>query len=197
MNTIRMSMKRLLGLVTTVSICGLLILSACTAAAPPTPTPSPAPTPASLALSSAAFTNGQKIPDKYTCQGANVSPPLSWSGVPQGAQSFALITEDMDGPSGIITHWIIFNIPASARELAEAIPQGDFSDGTLQGNNVRGQAGFTGPCPPPGTLHRYQFTLFALDQMLSLKSGATRAEFLAAIQGHIVGLASLMGIYQR
>lgn len=177
--------------------CALLILSGCTSA--PTLTPSPTPTAnAPLLLSSTAFRNGEKIPDKYTCQGANVSPPLSWSEPPKNAQSLALAAEDMDGPSGIITHWIIFNIPTGTRDLAEAIPgQGQLSNGALQGNNVRGQVGYTGPCPPAGTTHRYVFTLFALDQPLSLKAGATRTEFLAAIQGHIIALAPLMGTYQR
>ena len=124
--------------------------------------------------------------------------PLSWNLGPVGTQSFALITEDIDGPSGIITHWIIFNISPAARSLPEAIPvQDQLPTGEIQGNNVRGARGWIGPSPPAGTMHRYEFTLFALDQTLSLKPGATRADFIGAIQGHILAVAQTMGIYQR
>ncbi len=189
--------KTSITIVAAIVSCSLLILSGCAGA--PTLTPSPTPTAnAPLVLSSSVFGNGERIPAKYSCQSDNVSPPLNWNVSPPGTQSFALITEDMDGPSGIITHWIIFNIPARTRELKEVVPnQGELTDGALQGNNVRGQVGYTGPCPPAGTTHRYLFTLFALDQPLSLKAGATRTEFLAAIQGHIIALAPLMGTYQR
>ena len=181
----------------------LLLVNACSNPATPPPPSHPTP-PASQApapfftLSSAAFRDGEKIPAKYSCQGDNVSPSLSWSGAPIAAQSFAMITEDIDGPSGIITHWVIFNIPGTSRELAEAIPvQPQLSGGALQGNNIRGQPGYSGPCPPAGTTHRYEFTLFALDQSLNLKSGATRADLIPALQGHILAVAQLMGIYQR
>lgn len=168
----------------------------------PTPSPSPTPTPspalATLALTSAAFKDGDTIPVKYTCQGDNVSPPLSWNAPPQGTQSLALITEDLDGPSGIITHWIIFNMPANTRELAEAVPNlGQLANGTLQGNNVRGNPGYTGPCPPAGGPHRYRFTLYALDQSLSLPSGISRNDFLAAIRAHVLAQGQITGTYQR
>jgi Raf kinase inhibitor-like YbhB/YbcL family protein len=151
-----------------------------------------------LSLNSAVFNTGEKIPIKYSCQGDNVSPPFTWNITPAGTQSFALMVEDMDGPSGIITHWIIFNIPPNARELKEAVPNtGTLADGSVQGNNIRGNYGYTGPCPPAGTTHRYEFTLFALDQKLNLQPGAERADVITAMQGHIIAAAQTMGIFQR
>ena len=153
---------------------------------------------ASLTLTCPVFSTGGKIPVKYTQQGENVSPPLTWNLTPAGTQSFALIMEDIDGPSGIITHWIIFNIPGSTVELAEAVlVQDQLPNGALQGNNVRGTRGYIGPAPPAGTTHRYELTLFALDQKLSLNAGAVRADFIGAIQGHILAVGQTMGIYQR
>lgn len=152
----------------------------------------------SLVLTSSAFATGDKIPVKYTQQGDNVSPPLSWNLTPSGTQSFALMVEDIDGPSGIITHWIIFNIPNNVHELPEAVPvQDKLDNGALQGNNVRNTRGYVGPSPPAGTTHRYEFTLFALDQMLNLNAGASRADIISAIQGHILAVGQTMGIYQR
>jgi Raf kinase inhibitor-like YbhB/YbcL family protein len=152
----------------------------------------------SLVLTSSAFATGGRIPVKYTQQGDNVSPPLTWNMMPTGTQSFALITEDIDGPSGIITHWIVYNIPNTSREMAEGTPVQDrLANGALQGNNIRGTRGYVGPAPPAGTTHRYEFTLFALDQTLSLGPGAARADFIQAIQGHILGTGQTMGLYQR
>lgn len=171
-----------------------MLAGGCAAPAAPA-TPAPA---AAFVLSSSAFRHSERIPVKYTQQGDNVSPPLSWSVTPSGTQSFALMTEDMDGPSGIIVHWVMFNIPSSIHELAEAVPVQDQLDSrALQGSNVRGGRGYIGPSPPVGTTHRYEFTLFALDQPLSLNAGASRAELVAAMQGHIVAVTQLMGIYQR
>lgn len=152
-----------------------------------------------LILHSNAFNLGAKIPEKYTCQGENISPPLSWNITPAGTQSFAIVAEDIDGPNNqlIITHWIIFNIPADSHELAEAIPvQGQLANGVMQGNNIGGKSGYTGPCPPSGT-HRYDFTLFALDTKLNLSSGIDRSAFLAAMRGHILAVAQTMGIFYR
>jgi Raf kinase inhibitor-like YbhB/YbcL family protein len=149
-------------------------------------------------LKSIEFNTGERIPDKFTCQGDNISPYLYWSSVPTGTISFALITEDIDGPSGIITHWIIFNLPSNIKELSQGIPlQGDLSNGAKQGNNIRGGTGYTGPCPPAGTTHRYEFTLFALDKSLDLKPGISRADLISAIQGHIIAIAQTMGYYSR
>jgi Raf kinase inhibitor-like YbhB/YbcL family protein len=153
---------------------------------------------ASLVLTSPVFTLGNMMPVKYTQQGDNVSPPLSWNRTPEGTQSFALVCEDIDGPSGIITHWIIFNIPGDTLDLTEAVPvQDQLPNGALQGNNVRNTRGYIGPAPPAGTTHRYEFTLFALDRMLSLNAGVSRADLINGIQGHILAVGQTMAIYQR
>jgi Raf kinase inhibitor-like YbhB/YbcL family protein len=188
-------------IVTTILIGGIMLINGCTGAATTTITTTSSPAiPAYLVLTSSAFTTGAKIPDKYTCAGQNVSPPLSWNMTPAGTQSFALTVEDIDGPANlpIITHWIIFNIPATAKQLTEAVPaQAQLADGSLQGNNIAGTPGFTGPCPPTGSTHRYEFTLFALDESLSLQPGTDLLSFTAAIQGHIVAEAQTMGIVAR
>jgi Raf kinase inhibitor-like YbhB/YbcL family protein len=169
-----------------------------TSSTPINPVATAAAAPTSLTLTCPVFNTGSKIPVKYTQQGDNVSPPLSWNLTPSGTQSFALIMEDIDGPSGIITHWIIFNIPSNSLELAEAVPvQDQLPNGALQGNNIRGTRGYVGPAPPPGTTHRYELTLFALDQKLGLNAGAARADLSGAIQGHILAVGQTMGIYQR
>ncbi len=161
-------------------------------------TTTPAAKASILTLTSPAFATGDRIPIKYTQQGENVSPSLAWNITPSGTQSFALIVEDIDGPSGIITHWIMFNIPSSSHEITEAVPVRDKLDnGSVQGNNVRNTRGYIGPSPPVGTTHRYEFTLFALDQVLSLGAGASRADLINAIQGHILAVGQTMGIYQR
>lgn len=151
-------------------------------------------------LTSSAFKLGEPMPVKYTQQGDNVSPPLAWNTAPNGTQAFVLLAEDIDGPSNlpIITHWIIFNIPATARSLPEAVPVSDqLPDGSIQGGNIRGARGYIGPSPPAGTTHRYEFTLFALDEKLTLNAGASRNETIAAMQGHILGVAQTMAIYRR
>jgi Raf kinase inhibitor-like YbhB/YbcL family protein len=150
-------------------------------------------------LTSSAFKTGEPMPVKYTQQGANVSPPLSWNSAPSGTQAFALLTEDIDGPASIpiIVHWVIFNIPATARSLPEGVAVADqLPDGTLQGSNIIGSHGYIGPSPPVGTTHRYEFTLFALDQKLTLNAGASRNETIAAMQGHILGVAQTMAAYK-
>ena len=151
-------------------------------------------------LTSSAFKTGEMMPVKYSQQGDNVSPPLSWNTAPNGTQAFVLLAEDIDGPGTlpIITHWIIFNIPATARSLPEAVPVMDqLPDGSLQGSNILGAQGYIGPSPPVGTTHRYEFTLFALDQKLTLNAGASRNETIAAMQGHIIGVAQTMATYKR
>jgi Raf kinase inhibitor-like YbhB/YbcL family protein len=152
-----------------------------------------------LSVSSRAFQDGQGIPEKYTCQGRDISPPLAWSKPPTGTQSFALIMDDPDAPGGVFTHWVIFNIPPDRRELSEAVPiQAQLASGGLQGNTDFGKIGYGGPCPwPPGNPHRYQFTLYAVDKTLDLNAGATKQEVLDAMQGHILAQAQLTGTYQR
>ena len=151
-----------------------------------------------LLLSSTAFKQGDKIPVKYTCDGQDISPPLEWGEPPPGTQAFALIVDDPDAPVGVFTHWVIFNIPSDSRKLAEAIPtQVQLSSGALQGKNDFGRMGYGGPCPPPGRPHRYQFTLYALDQPFDLKAGVSKKQLLGAMQGHILAQGQLTGTYQR
>ncbi|MHB2149462.1 YbhB/YbcL family Raf kinase inhibitor-like protein [Calditrichota bacterium LG25] len=150
-----------------------------------------------MKLISSAFEEGGMIPSKYTCDGQDVSPPLRWSDVPQETRSFALICDDPDAPMGTWVHWVIYNIPDTTRSLPEAIPSSERLDnGTLQGKNDFKRYGYGGPCPPGGT-HRYFFKLYALDTKLDLPAGATKAQLLKAMNGHIVGEAQLMGKYSR
>ena len=151
-----------------------------------------------LPVSSPAFQEGDRIPAKYTCQGQDVSPPLAWSQPPVGTQSFALIVDDPDAPGGAFTHWVLFNIPSDSCELPEAVPaQAQLPSGALQGKNDFGRIGYAGPCPPPGRPHRYQFTLYALDQPLDLEAGVSKKQLLSAMQGHIITQGQLTGTYQR
>lgn len=151
-----------------------------------------------LPVSSPAFREGNTVPTKYTCQGQDVSPPLAWSEPPAGSQSLALIMDDPDAPGGVFTHWVLFNIPSDSRELPEAVPaQPQLPSGAIQGKNDFGRLGYGGPCPPPGRPHRYQFTLYALDRLLDLKSGASKKQVLEAMQGHILAQGQLTGMFQR
>jgi hypothetical protein len=151
-----------------------------------------------LILSSQAFYDGGEIPIKYTCQGQNISPPLAWGQSPSGTRSFVLIIEDLDAPIGAFTHWVLFNIPSDTIELPEAITaQAQLNSGALQGKNDFGEIGYGVPCPPSGRPHRYQFSLYALDQPLNMKAGAAKKQVLDAMQGHIVTKSSLTGTFQR
>jgi len=150
-----------------------------------------------LELTSTAFAPGQPIPRKYTCDGENVSPPLRWSDPPQGTRSLALICDDPDAPAGTWVHWVLYNLPATARALAEAVPaNADLPDGSRHGKNGWGRLGYGGPCPPSGT-HRYFFKLYALDTVLGLASGMDKSQLLQAMQGHILAQTELMGTYKR
>jgi len=151
-----------------------------------------------LSLSSSVFQNGDSIPTKYTCDGQDVSPPLTWGEPPSGTQSFALITDDPDATGGVFTHWLLFNLPAGSRELAEAVPpQNELPNGALQGKNGFGEIGYGGPCPHSRSAHHYRFTLYVLDQLLDLKAGASRKQVTDAITGHILVWGQLIGMYQR
>ncbi len=151
-----------------------------------------------LSISSPVFQEGASIPTKYSCEGQDISPPLVWGESPAGTRAFVLIVDDPDAPGGVFTHWVLFNLPADSRELSEAVPaQSQLPNGALQGKNDFGKIGYGGPCPPPGRPHRYQFALYALDQPLDLKSGASKKQVLEAMQGHILAQGQLTGIYQR
>ena len=150
------------------------------------------PTPQGFRLTSSNFKDGGIISIKYTCQGEDVSPPLAWAEAPAGTQALALIMEDRDAPNGVFTHWVIFNLPPGSFNLTEAIPQqGELADGARQGRNDFGETGYGGPCPTDDSSHRYQFTLYALDQPLQLAGGVSRERVEAAMSGHILGQARL------
>jgi len=151
-----------------------------------------------LPVLSPAFQDGARIPAKYTCQGQDVSPPLTWGEPLEGTQSFALIMDDPDAPGGVFTHWVLFNVPSDCRELPEGVPaQEQLTSGGLQGKNDFRRIGYSGPCPPPGRPHRYRFTLYALDQPVDLKAGVSKKQVLDAMQGHILAQGQLTSTYQR
>ncbi len=151
-----------------------------------------------IKIKSAAFEEGGMIPKKYTCDGRDVSPPLSWTSVPEGTKSLALICDDPDAPTrGTWIHWVIFNIPADTRELPESIPpQKTLAMGAKQGINDFRKIGYGGPCPPSGT-HRYYFYLYALDTEINLEGGATKEQLMRAMEGHILAEGKIMGKYKR
>ncbi|MDR3726009.1 MAG: YbhB/YbcL family Raf kinase inhibitor-like protein [Terracidiphilus sp.] len=152
----------------------------------------------SFRLQSTAFANGDAIPRKYTCEGADLSPALSWDGIPAGTHSLALIADDPDAPMGTWTHWVIWNIPAQAAGLAEGVAKAEvLENGARQGRNDFKRVGYGGPCPPPGKAHRYFFKLYALDSMLSVKVGASRNEVEADLKRHVLAKTEWMGTYRR
>jgi len=150
-----------------------------------------------IKVTSRAFQEGGMIPRRYTCDGEDVSPPLAWTGVPEGTKTIALIGDDPDAPMGTWVHWVLFNLPANIKELAEAVPADkELLSGAKQGRNDFRRIGYGGPCPPGGT-HRYFFRLYALDSVLDLAAGASKADLLKAIQGHVLAEGQLMGKYKR
>ena len=148
-------------------------------------------------LQSSAFQNGGSIPKKFTCEAADVSPELTWSGAPEKTQSFALIADDPDAPMGTWVHWVIYDLPPNTSKLPEGVPKQEQAANGAQGKNSSGKIGYGGPCPPPGKPHRYFFKLYALDSKLSLKPGARKPEVEAAMKGHVLAQAELMGKYGR
>ena len=164
-----------------------------------------AQTTAPMHLSSAAFSEGQTIPTKFTCSGADVSPPLSWSAAPATTKSFALIMDDPDAPAGTWVHWVVYNIPANDTEFTENAPYlwAQWRDKVeqpfppTQGRNSFGKIGYGGPCPPPGKLHRYFFKLYALDTKLDLKPGGTKSDLERGMQKHIAAQTQLIGRFSR
>lgn len=151
-----------------------------------------------MELRTSAFHPGGEFPAKFTCDGSDVSPPLSWTTPPDGTQSFALVMEDPDAPGGTWVHWILYDLPSGERALPEQVsPERTLPSGTRQGRNDFRKIGYGGPCPPPGAAHRYYFRLYALDTTLELRANATRAEVDRAMRGHILARAELMGRYRR
>jgi Raf kinase inhibitor-like YbhB/YbcL family protein len=151
-----------------------------------------------FAISSAAFPNGGDIPRKFTCDGADVSPELSWIEPPSGTQSFVLIADDPDAPAGTWTHWVLFDLPAAVTSLAEGVNKIDeLPGGERQGRNDFRKIGYNGPCPPPGKPHRYFFKIYALKAKLDLKPGASRQEVEQGMKSLVLDHAEWMGKYGR
>jgi Raf kinase inhibitor-like YbhB/YbcL family protein len=145
-----------------------------------------------LRVSSPAFADGSAIPRKYTCDGQNAAPPLEWSGVPREAKSVAIICDDPDAPSGTFTHWVLYNVPASAPGIVEQPTIG------TPGMNSFGRAGFGGPCPPrKDDAHHYHFHVYALDVESLGGSGLSKDIALKAMRGHILAEGDLVGTYKR
>lgn len=149
-----------------------------------------------IQLTATAFPSGQRIPASFTCDGANTSPALAWSDPPAGTKSFALIFDDPD--AGGFVHWVIFNLPPTARSLPAGVPtQGQLPDGSLQGKNDFPGMGYAGPCPPGHSDHHYRLVLYAVDSVLPLQSGATKQQVEDALKGHILARGKLLGLYSR
>lgn len=151
-----------------------------------------------ITLQSSAFRDGEMIPPKHTCDGNDVSPPLSWLDVPSQSESLALIFEDIDSVAGVWSHWVVYDMPSELDGLAEGIPPTDsLAVGGVHGTNGFGNLGYGGPCPSDGKTHRYVLQLYALDTELGLGPGATREQVLSRIEGHVIERVELLGRYQR
>ena len=151
-----------------------------------------------MRLTSTAFSDGELIAPKYTCDGVDVSPPLEWTDAPHGVRSFALIVDDPDAPRGLFVHWVLYGIPSSENALAEGVGvETPSAGGGRQGRNGFGKVAYGGPCPPSGT-HRYFFRLYALnDDLAKLRAGASRQELDDAMNGHVLAETWLMARYER
>ena len=145
-----------------------------------------------MKITSSAFQNNSSIPSLYTCDGANINPPLTFSDIPAGAKSLALIMDDPDAPSGTWDHWLFWNLPPSVTEIKEGVPPAE----AIVGVNSWPKIAYGGPCPPDRE-HRYFFKLYALDTMLNLSRGSTKKEVESAMSGHIIAQAELVGKYNR
>jgi Raf kinase inhibitor-like YbhB/YbcL family protein len=154
-----------------------------------------------MELTSPSFVQHGEIPQRHTCEGKDVSPPLAWSGAPAGTQSFALIVDDPDAPDpnapkATWVHWVLYNLPSSASDLAEGVRSSELPTGAREGTNDWKRVGYGGPCPPIGR-HRYFHRLFALDTQLPDLGAATKAQVESAIKGHVLAHAELVGTYQK
>lgn len=144
-----------------------------------------------LKISISAFAYGEKIPEKYSCKGLDISPSIKISGIPVGTESLVLIVEDPDAPVGLWIHWLLWNIP-----LTGEIAEGTVPEGAVQGLNSWGRNDYGGPCPPSGT-HRYFFRLYALDVSLHLEAASSKAEVEEVMEGHVLGQAEWMGLFSK
>ncbi|MDK2854264.1 YbhB/YbcL family Raf kinase inhibitor-like protein [Thermococcus litoralis] len=149
---------------------------------------------------SSVFRNNEFIPSKYTCEGADVSPPLRLEGLSDKAVSIAIIVDDPDAPIGTFTHWVAWNIPPTG-EIPENIPKEEIVESpikVIQGKNDFGRIGYNGPCPPRGHgVHHYHFKVYVLDTTLDLKPGAGKRDLEKAMEGHVIQFGELVGLYER
>jgi len=151
-----------------------------------------------MVITTDGFRPGERIPDKYTCEGRDISPALRWKSVPAGTQSLALILDDPDAPMGKFTHWLVCNIPPDKGGLPEGVPmRAVLPDKSRQGVTGFGREGYGGPCPPPGKPHRYYFRLYALDRKIDLPPGFRQKDLEDAMRGHILAQGELMGTFSR
>jgi hypothetical protein len=153
-----------------------------------------------LTFAASAVADCEPIDARYTCDGEDVSPALSWEGVPPGTAEFALIVDDPDAPGGTFTHWLVYGLDPGDTALPEGVPEGGMIAGPpslSQGTNDFGTVGYGGPCPPGGETHRYVFRLLALDQRLDLADGASRDDLLAAVESHVHAVTQLTATYAR
>jgi Raf kinase inhibitor-like YbhB/YbcL family protein len=160
--------------------------------------------PAALTVTSPTLKAGETIPAEYTADGRNISPPLQWSGAPSSTKEFAVICDDPDVPMPQpFVHWVIYKIAGTAKGLPENIPIDPAAQmpadvaGAVQGTSGFRRPIYRGPAPPPGKPHHYHFKVYAIDAVLDLKPGLTKAELLEAIKGHVVGEGELVAIYER
>lgn len=154
-----------------------------------------------FSITSTAFSDGESMAARYTCEGQDISPPLQWDGIPEGTRSLALIVDDPDAPDPnaprmTYVHWVLYNLPADVGGLPEGTTAGDLPDGTLQGMNDWRRTGYGGPCPPIGR-HRYFHKLYALDVVLDDLGEPTKDELLAAMEGHVLAQTQIVGTYQK
>lgn len=150
-----------------------------------------------MALSSPAFENGGMIPALYTCDGSDISPPLSWTEIPLDAHSLVIVCDDPDAPGGTWVHWVLFNLHSSTKMLAAGVPGDEkLENGARHGTNDFGKFGYGGPCPP-GTEHRYFFKIYALNTMLGITGPIIKSDLFSAMEGHIIAQGELIGRYQR
>jgi Raf kinase inhibitor-like YbhB/YbcL family protein len=149
-------------------------------------------------ITSEAFGQGARIPDEYTCKGANISPPLSFGSLPSGTQSIVVICDDPDAPSGLFTHWILYNIPENTKKIQKGVPKKPvLNDGSRHGSNSYGRMEYSGPCPPSGKNHHYQFAVYALDTVLAVRAPVTRKDIGSMMEDHIIGKGELTALFSR
>ena len=166
------------------------------APAPATRTPTHGAEP--FRVTSDAFPPGDDIPSDHTCDGPDRSPPIHWSGAPEGTKAFAIVVEDPDAPGGTFVHWAVYNVPGAAQALDKGVPPaGELGDGSRQAKNDFGKVGWNGPCPPKGSKHDYRFRVFALSEPLDVLPGSGHRSVTAAMKGKILGKAELVGNYSR